>query len=320
MSRQPWALIWTGAMKLARYRMTAGIEIGVVENDQVFGLRRLIDPAPSSITEALHAGPELWESLTERIKRTPPSTPLADVELLAPVPEPRKVLAVGNNSPSHLAEVQTDTPSPELVTALGSQALIREAFPASRFPTVFNKQTESVSGPFEPIWLPRDALSTVDYEGELAMIVGTRCRRVTEGDAMQHIAGYLVINDVSVREWQIASPLMWQGKSFDTHAPTGPWVTTADEISPENLRLQTWVNGELRQDGTTAEWIHRPAALLAFLSTVCTLVPGDIIAMGTPAGVGIVHGQYLQPGDRVDVEVEGLGRISNPVMEEPLTT
>jgi 2-keto-4-pentenoate hydratase/2-oxohepta-3-ene-1,7-dioic acid hydratase in catechol pathway len=187
------------------------------------------------------------------------------------------------------------------------------------FPVFFNKQTTCVTGPGDPIHVPRVS-ALVDYEGELGIVIGRRCRHVPAARAHEVIAGYTVVNDVTVRDWQFKSPTMTIGKSFDTHGPTGPWVVTADEIAdPQDLRLRTWVNDELLQDASTKEMVFDCAQQIETLSTAFTLEPGDIIATGTPAGVGIVRNPpvFLQPGDTVRIEIDGIGVLENPVIAEP---
>jgi 2-keto-4-pentenoate hydratase/2-oxohepta-3-ene-1,7-dioic acid hydratase in catechol pathway len=156
----------------------------------------------------------------------------------------------------------------------------------------------------------------VDYEGELGVVIGTRCRAVPVADALDVVGGYLCVNDVSVRDWQRRSPTMTLGKSFDTHGPIGPWVVTTDEIAdPHRLELRTTVNGEVRQQASTGEMIHRVADVVTLVSTVCTLEPGDIISTGTPAGVGAASDppKWLRDGDVVVVEISGIGALANPV-------
>jgi 2-keto-4-pentenoate hydratase/2-oxohepta-3-ene-1,7-dioic acid hydratase in catechol pathway len=161
----------------------------------------------------------------------------------------------------------------------------------------------------------------LDYEAELAVVIGQRCRRVSAANALSVVAGYMVTNDVTARDWQFRTPTWTLGKSFDTHGPMGPWLTTADEIAnPQALAIKLWVNGELRQDSTTEEMIYRIGEQIEYLSTVMTLEPGDIIATGTPAGVGIAMKppQFLQVGDIVRTEIEGLGFIENKVVLDDL--
>jgi len=219
----------------------------------------------------------------------------------APVLNPRKFLGLGGSYKSHLAEV----------AHLGIQP--------PKFQTWFNKQVTCLNGPYDDIHLPRVS-DTLDYEGELAIIVGRRCRHLSGPEARHVIGGFTICNDVSVREWQMRAPTHTLGKSFDTHGPIGPWICTPDELpGVHSLSLKTFVNGELRQDGNTSELIYRFDEMLVELSTVFTLEPGDILTTGSPAGVGVVKQppQYLKVGDIVRVEIEGIGHIQNRVVSEP---
>jgi 2-keto-4-pentenoate hydratase/2-oxohepta-3-ene-1,7-dioic acid hydratase in catechol pathway len=167
--------------------------------------------------------------------------------------------------------------------------------------------------------VPR-ASSIVDYEGELGVVIGTRCRHVAPADARDVIAGYCIVNDVSVRDWQRRSPTMTMGKSFDTHGPIGPWIVTEDEITdPQDLWLTTTVNGEVLQDASTSNMIFGIAEQIAHLTTAFTLEPGDVLATGTPAGVGIFRDPpiLLKAGDTVRIEISGIGALENPVVDEP---
>jgi 2-keto-4-pentenoate hydratase/2-oxohepta-3-ene-1,7-dioic acid hydratase in catechol pathway len=163
----------------------------------------------------------------------------------------------------------------------------------------------------------------LDYEGELGFVIGRRCRHVARDDAADVIAGYLVVNDVTVRDWQLRTPTWTMGKSFDTHGPIGPWIVTTDELrDPHQLRLRTWVNDELRQDSNTKQLIFDCFELVEHFSTAFTLEPGDIVATGTPSGVGIVQKppKLLKDGDVVRIEIEGIGQLENPVIAEPAET
>ena len=225
--------------------------------------------------------------------------PLEEVRLLAPV-RPRKFLGIGLNYADHIAESGMEAPE---------------------FPVFFNKQSTCVVGPGDDVHMPRVS-SLLDYEGELAIVIGQRCRHVSEEHAADVIAGYTVTNDLSVRDWQLRTPTMTLGKSFDTHGPLGPWVVTADELGdPHSLSIKTWVNDELRQDGNTSEMIYDCFQQVAHLSEAFTLEPGDVIATGTPAGIGAVRQPFpeglLKVGDVVRVEIEGIGTLENTVVEEP---
>ena len=245
---------------------------------------RLLAAGPAAIERAIAAA-------TTRL-------PLADVRLRAPLPRPPKFLAIGLNYADHIAEAGMTAPE---------------------FPVFFNKQTTCVVGPGDAVHVPRVS-ALVDYEGELGVVIGRRCRHVPAARAAEVIAGYTVVNDVTVRDWQFKAPTMTIGKSFDTHGPIGPWVVTADEIAdPQDLRIRTWVNDDLRQDASTSEMIFDCAQQIETLSTAFTLEPGDIIATGTPAGVGIVRQPLamLEPGDTVRIEIDGIGTLENPVIAEP---
>jgi 2-keto-4-pentenoate hydratase/2-oxohepta-3-ene-1,7-dioic acid hydratase in catechol pathway len=225
--------------------------------------------------------------------------PLEVVRLLAPV-RPRKFLGIGLNYADHIAESGMEAPE---------------------FPVFFNKQVTCVVGPGDDVHMPRVS-KLLDYEGELAIVIGQRCRHVSEERAAEVIAGYTVTNDVSVRDWQLRTPTMTLGKSFDTHGPLGPWVVTADELGdPHALSIKTYVNDELRQDGNTKEMIYDCFEQVAHLSEAFTLEPGDVIATGTPAGIGAVRQPFpeglLKVGDSVRVEIEGIGTLENAVVEEP---
>ena len=179
-----------------------------------------------------------------------------------------------------------------------------------------------MTGPSDPIHLPRVS-SALDYEGELGFVIGRRCRHVPKGRALEVIAGFLIVNDVSVRDWQFKAPTMTLGKSFDTHGPIGPWIVTPDEIGdPHALSLRTWVNGELRQDSNTKHLLYDCYDQVETLSTVCTLEPGDVLSTGTPSGVGMAKRppRFLKAEDVVRIEIERIGWIENRVIVEPEET
>jgi 2-keto-4-pentenoate hydratase/2-oxohepta-3-ene-1,7-dioic acid hydratase in catechol pathway len=223
--------------------------------------------------------------------------PLDAVELLAPVKRPPKFLAIGLNYAAHIGETGRDRPE---------------------FPVFFNKQSTCVNGPHEPVVIPRDS-EMVDYEGELGIVIGRRARRVSVEEAAGVIAGYLVVNDVSARDWQYRAPTWTLGKSFDTHGPIGPWLVTTDEIAdPHSLHLRTWVNDDLRQDAPTSDMLFSCFEQVSTLSQVFTLEVGDVIATGTPSGVGMARepAEFLEPGDVVRVEIEGIGVIENSFVAE----
>jgi 2-keto-4-pentenoate hydratase/2-oxohepta-3-ene-1,7-dioic acid hydratase in catechol pathway len=230
-----------------------------------------------------------------------PRVPLANAVLAAPVLRPPKFLAIGLNYAKHVAESGTPAPAHQLW---------------------FNKQSTCAIGHGAAIHIPK-ASAVVDYEGELAFVIGRRCRHVPAARATEVIAGYTICNDVSVRDWQMRTQTMTMGKSFDTHGPLGPWVVTPDELGdPHKLRLRTWVSGDLRQDGQTDDLIYNCFEMVEHLSTAFTLEPGDVISTGTPAGVGIAMNppKLLAAGDVVRIEIEGIGTLENPVIDEPDST
>jgi 2-keto-4-pentenoate hydratase/2-oxohepta-3-ene-1,7-dioic acid hydratase in catechol pathway len=286
-------------MKLATFRHQGTLKYGVVEGDDVFDASAL-PGAPAGLRELLERGAEglAW---VRQAAHLGPRLPLAQVQLCAPVPAPRKFLGLGGNYASHLEEA----------------ARLGLARPAGQ--VWFNKQVSCVAGPYDPVHKPRVS-DQLDYEGELGVVIGQRCRHVRADEADAVIAGYVVVNDLSVRDWQLRAPTHTLGKSFDTHGPFGPWLVTRDEIAdPHALRLRTWVNGELRQDGSTGEMLHRVGEMIAELTTAFTLEPGDVLSTGSPAGCGGLMSppRYLRAGDVVRVEIESIGAIENRVVHEP---
>jgi len=288
-------------MRLCTFSDAGPARLGVVLEDEVVDLAAAAPALPRELTALLAAGEDALHAAANAATRARERLPLASVRLAPPILRPPKFLAIGLNYADHVAEAGLETP---------------------RLPTVFNKQSTCVAGPRDPVHLPRVS-SALDYEGELGFVIGRRCRHVPRARAHEVIAGYLVVNDVTVRDWQLRIPTWTMGKSFDTHGPLGPWLTTADEVGdPHGLRLRTRVNGELRQDSSTKQLIFDCFALVEHLSTAFTLEPGDVIATGTPGGVGIAMKppKLLQVGDVVRVEIDGLGVLENAVVPEPETT
>jgi 2-keto-4-pentenoate hydratase/2-oxohepta-3-ene-1,7-dioic acid hydratase in catechol pathway len=276
-------------VKIARYiDPERGESHGLVEGDRVFPLEH---PPVGQIEGWLERDSGIFSQLKARSQ----SLALPEIRLLAPIKRPPKFLVLGGNYASHLKEIEH----------LGI-----------KFPEVqiwSNKQSTCINGPHDDVLMP--AISDqVDYEGELAVVIGRRCRHVTAESAHNVIAGYMVCNDVSVRDIQLKSVTMTLGKSFDTHGPIGPWLVTPDEIpDPHSLRIRTWVNSELRQDGNTGEMRYSIFEQIAELSSIFTLEPGDVLATGTPAGIAAAMRppQFLKSGDRVKVQIDGIGAIEN---------
>ena len=285
-------------MKLCTFADSQAARIGVVLDEEVVDLAAAAPELPREMTALLAAGDGALHAAANAASRARARRPLAELQLRAPILRPPKFLAIGLNYADHVAESGVETP---------------------KLPTVFNKQSTCVVGPRDGVHMPRVS-SVLDYEGELGFVIGRRCRHVPRARAHEVIAGYLIVNDVTVRDWQLRIPTWTMGKSFDTHGPLGPWLTTADELGdPHGLRLRTWVNGELRQDSSTKQLIFDCFALVEHLSTAFTLEPGDVIATGTPGGVGIAMKppRLLKVGDVVRVELDGLGALENPVIPEP---
>lgn len=288
-------------MKLATFSYEGTLSIGKIIDDQVIDIGLACPDLPGDMIELLSSGEDaLAKVRLLQLDDAPQACrPLGEVVLEAPVMHPRKFLAVGGNFRSHHEEVLRRVPT----------------FKAPAKPIFFNKQVTCIQAPNGPIDLP-GVSDQLDYEVEMLVVIGSRCRGVSREDAHKVIAGYCVTNDVTVRDWQIASPTMTLGKSFDTHGPIGPWITTPDEARvEEGLWLRTYVNGELRQEGNTNEMFMSIAEQIEYLSTAFTLEPGDLIATGTPAGVGMLMDppSFLREGDIVRCEIENLGYIENTV-------
>jgi 2-keto-4-pentenoate hydratase/2-oxohepta-3-ene-1,7-dioic acid hydratase in catechol pathway len=286
-------------MKLATFTHDGRTRLGVVIGDEIVDLAGAAPSLPHEMRAFLEAGAPAMDAARAAASAPGHRLPLARVRLEAPIRRPPEILAVGLNYRDHIEEAKL--PMPE-------------------FPLFFNKQTASVTGPYDPIHLPRVS-NKLDYEGELAFVIGRRARHVPKERARDFIAGYLVCDDVSVRDWQFKTPTWTLGKSFDTHCPLGPWIVTPDEIGdPHALELRTWVNGEERQHSNTKHLIFDCYDCVATLSTVFTLEPGLVVTTGTPSGVGGPRRIYLREGDVVRIEIERIGAIENRVVAEPGST
>ena len=288
-------------MKLATFSRGGSTRIGVVVEDEIVDLAVAAPGLPTEMKALLAAGEDALATARSAATSRDARLPLTDVKLEAPILAPPKFIGIGLNYRDHAAESGMDPPE---------------------HPMMFNKQSTCVVGPDAPIHLPR-ASSVLDYEGEFGVVIGRRCRHVPKARAPEVIAGYTIVNDVSVRDWQLRVRTMTIGKSFDTHGPMGPWIVTPDEIGdPHALRIRTWINGEKRQDSNTKELIFDSFDLVEHLSTAFTLEPGDVIATGTPAGVGIAFKppKLLKAGDVVRIEIEGIGTLQNEVIDEPEST
>jgi 2-keto-4-pentenoate hydratase/2-oxohepta-3-ene-1,7-dioic acid hydratase in catechol pathway len=283
-------------MRLCRFSLGGAARLGLVEGEEVVDLSTAAPELPAEPARALdEAGAERLARHAEEGERRA----LADVELLSPA-TPRKYLAIALNYADHIAESGMEAPE---------------------VPMFFNKQVSCVVGPGADIHRPKVS-DKLDYEGELAIVIGKRCRHVPVEQAREAIAGYTIANDVSVRDWQLRAMTMTIGKSFDTHGPLGPWLVTGDEVGdPQALGIRTFLNDEQRQDGNTREMVFDCFQQVSHLSEAFTLEPGDVIATGTPAGVGSTvqpfPSGFMKAGDTVRVEIEGIGELRNRVVEEP---
>ena len=284
-------------MKLATFTHNKQTRVGAVVGDAV--VDSLGDAAiPSGMIEFLGAGANALAAMQALIDSGKARIVLAEVKLNAPVPRPGKYLGIALNYADHIAETGWEQP---------------------KYPSFFTKQSTVVIGCGDAIHRPKVS-DKLDYEGELAFVIGKRCRHVPVDKAHQVIAGFTIANDVSVRDWQVRSPTMMIGKSFDTCGPLGPWLVTPDEIGdPHNLAIKTWIDDELRQDANTRQMIFNCYDMIAYLSQAMTLEPGDVITTGTPAGVGVKMQPrgFMKPGQTVRIEIEGIGALFNPVIEEP---
>ena len=288
-------------MRLVTFTHAGSTRIGVQEGGQIVDLAGVAPDLPREMCAFLAAGQRALEAASAAAQSGRGRLSAAEVRIAAPILRPPKILAVGLNYADHVRETGREAP---------------------KVPMIFNKQSTSVAAPGGPVHVPRVS-DKVDWEGELAFVIGKRCRHVPRDRAASVIAGYTIVNDVSVRDWQHRVPTFTMGKSFDTHCPLGPAIVTADEVGdPHALDLRTWVNDDLRQSSNTRELIFDCFFLVEHLSTAFTLEPGDVISTGTPSGVGAAMNPpvFLKAGDTVRVVIEKLGELSNPVIAEPETT
>ncbi len=284
-------------MKLVTFTHNNQSRVGAVIDEAVVDSKGCAK-IPASMIEFLGVGSKALQSMQELVNSKRSLIPLNEVKLNAPVPRPGKYLGISLNYADHITETGCQQPE---------------------YPSFFTKQSSCVIGCGDAIHRPKVS-DKLDYEGELAFVIGKRCRHVPVDKAHQVIAGFTIANDVSVRDWQMHSPTMMIGKSFDTCGPLGPWIVTPDELGdPHNLAIKTWIDDELRQDANTRQMIFNCYEMIAYLSQAMTLEPGDVIATGTPSGVGVKMRPrgYMKPGQTARIEIEGIGTLFNPVIEEP---
>jgi 2-keto-4-pentenoate hydratase/2-oxohepta-3-ene-1,7-dioic acid hydratase in catechol pathway len=291
-------------MRLVSFRREGQVTPGaLLDNDEVVDLGLQLGRPSFTIRNVLALGQEGRDLVKKAARDASERLLLKDLDLAAPIPDPQKFLGLGFSYRSHVQELRAKMPQ----------------MPFPKYQVWFNKQVSCIAGPFDSIHKPTVS-DQLDYEGELSVVIGSRCRQVKRERAADVIAGFMVCNDVSVRDWQMRTPTATLGKSFDTHGPTGPWLTLDLSLKDAHHRkVSTWVNGEIRQEGNSNDFIYSIGEMIEELSTVCTLEPGDILATGTPSGVGGLMDppRFLKVGDVVRVEIEGLGRIENRVIDEP---
>ena len=293
-------------MKLSRYAYKNTESYGILKEQTIISLPTLAlllhATLPTTLEQFIALGQTAQvtvESLLaiadQKIVETA-SVRLSEAKLLAPVSSPPKILCLGWNYIDHAAETKIAAPQE---------------------PVIFIKPHTAIIGPEENI-VKRPFVKELDYEGELAVVIGKRCKDVPEAEALSCVFGYTILNDVSARDFQFKDKQWTRGKSFDTFAPTGPCITTRDDL-PEtgNLQIKTWVNGELRQNGSTKDMLFNVPQIIYHISRVMTLESGDLIATGTPSGVGMAMKPqvWLKDGDVVRIEIEGIGALENKVEE-----
>ena len=294
-------------MKLVTFLHESIQKIGAVVDDQIIDFST--SHLPKSMIEFIELGDDGINQANALIAKNDNKISINDVKLMAPIPKPNKILGVGLNYKAHKEEA-----------AKAAADLLGK--PQEKYPTIFNKQNSSVVGPYDDMHKP-DASDFFDYEGELGFVIGKQCRHVPYDKASSVIYGYTVVNDATIRDWQMRGPpmTMTMGKSWDTHCPFGPYLVTSDEVgNPHQLKLETHVNGELRQSASTDGLIHDCFTVVEYLSTAFTLEPGDLIATGTPEGVAATSRNWLKVDDVVKVTIEKLGFIENKVIAEPDST
>ena len=285
-------------MKFARFAHEGVVRIGIV--DDAGKSVRPLEPAVDDMLELIRR----YDGLKDRLRAAGAPLRLSEVTLLAPIPAPpRNIICVGKNYREHAREFARS----------GYEAGAVKGAEIDEYPAVFTKPASSIVGPGATVDLHPEATAKVDYEVELAVVIGREGRDIRREDAYAHVWGYTIINDVTARDRQQRHKQWFLGKALDTFCPMGPWVTTGDEVDPENLDLHCWVNGELRQSANTRDLIFDIPYLIATISQGMTLVPGDIISTGTPAGVGIGMDPpvFLKPGDTVSMSISGLGTLTN---------
>lgn len=283
-------------MKLVTFSDTKPARVGLVKGDGVIDLSKADPDLPRDMIGLMTEWPRVRADV-ERAQSRAADAPLKSVKLHAPVPRPGKALAIGLNYADHIAESGQKTPEQQIW---------------------FCKHVNAINGPFDPIELPKVS-AFLDYEAELVAIIGKRCKHVAKDKAHEVIFGYAAGNDVTVRDWQWKTPQWMLGKSFDTHAPFGPWIVTSDEVGdPHTLGIRAFLNGEKKQDSNTKHLVFNVFDQIAHLSQAMTLEPGDIIFTGTPGGVGAAMKPplFMKAGDVTRIEIDKIGAIEATIKAE----
>ena len=291
-------------MKLAAYQYKADQYVGIVSDDL-----QTVTPYQLSQQDAQRGALTIIEMMAEGIALPSmgQTVPLKEVCLRAPIPYPRRnIFCVGKNYLDHVKEIKDS----KLGEAQGAMANL------PKHPVVFSKVPEAVIATRVGIDSHPAATQEMDYEAELAVVIARKGKAISQADAMKHVWGYTIVNDVSARDVQAKHVQFHIGKSFDTFCPMGPWLVSADEINEKNTKIQCWVNDELRQDGNTQQMIFDIPTVIESISAGMTLYPGDVIATGTPSGVGMGFKppRFLKKGDSVKIQIEGIGVLENPVI------
>ncbi len=290
-------------MKIAAYLDRGQPQVGLVSADLQSVAPFQLPPAEAALgAQAIVA----LQAAGQPLPATGAPVPLASVQLLAPLPRPRRnVFCVGKNYHAHAKEF----------AGSGFDSSAKSGGDIPSVPIVFTKVPECVVAPGATIEIPAAVSTAIDYEAELAIVIGKGGKGIQKADAMAHVWGTTIVNDVTSRDWQSRHQQWDMGKSFDTFCPMGPWLVSADECDGTRTRVQCWVNGELRQDASTTDLIFDIPTLIETISAGITLYPGDVIATGTPVGVGIGFKppRYLQAGDVVRITIDGIGTLENPV-------
>lgn len=297
-------------MKLVTFKDGQRVAVGVADAERVVSLRDLLGwDVGSNMREVIErfADEDIVHDVAAALRKPGGGRPLAKVQLLAPIRPARNVFCVGWNYAEHFEE--------------GKKTRTTDALQQiPEHPALFTKNPDAIVGPDAPVWFPAPYSEELDWEVELAVIIGRQGRDIAAADALDHIFGYTIANDVSIRDIQRTwhGGQWFKGKNFDSHLPLGPWIVTADEIGdPQNLRLSTRVNGVTKQDSNTKRMVFKIPRIIAELSAGMTLHPGDVVITGTPEGVGMgrTPPEWLKPGDVMELEIEGIGVLRNTVQE-----